>query len=179
MTVSYLTKTQRQVLTLPINATRVKRDPKGNSYVESWDIRSNLNKIFGIARWSEELLSEELVLEEAEQKENRSGKPYTAYTVAYRTAIQLTVCAVDGTPMASYFGSAVGASQNQPNRVDAHDHALKSSASGALKRAAVNLGDRFGLSLYNDGSFEPVVGRTAMDAHMDELEDQNQARPSE
>ena len=42
---------------------------------------------------------------------------------------------------------------------DAHDMALKTAESGALKRAATNLGDQFGLSLYNDGSMLPLVKR--------------------
>jgi hypothetical protein len=37
--------------------------------------------------------------------------------------------------------------------------ALKTAVSGALKRAASNLGDGFGLSLYRGGSMEPLVKR--------------------
>ena len=35
--------------------------------------------------------------------------------------------------------------------------AIKTAESDALKRAASNLGDQFGLSLYNNGSSAPVV----------------------
>jgi hypothetical protein len=37
---------------------------------------------------------------------------------------------------------------------------MKTALSQALKRCAVNLGDQFGLSLYNDGSQAPVVLRS-------------------
>ena len=38
--------------------------------------------------------------------------------------------------------------------------AVKTAESDALKRAAINLGTQFGLSLYNNGSLKDVVGAT-------------------
>jgi hypothetical protein len=38
--------------------------------------------------------------------------------------------------------------------------AIKTAESDALKRAAINLGTQFGLSLYNNGSPKDVVGTT-------------------
>jgi hypothetical protein len=38
--------------------------------------------------------------------------------------------------------------------------AIKTAESDAFKRAAINLGDQFGLSLYNNGSTQPVVKQT-------------------
>jgi hypothetical protein len=38
--------------------------------------------------------------------------------------------------------------------------AIKTAESDALKRAAINLGDQFGLSLYNNGATAPVVIQT-------------------
>ena len=52
---------------------------------------------------------------------------------------------------------ATGSANNLPSRGDAHDFAIKNADSYALKRAAKDLGDQFGLSLYNKGSLEPVV----------------------
>ena len=46
--------------------------------------------------------------------------------------------------------------------------AVKTAESDAFKRAAINLGDQFGLSLYNNGSLKPVVGRTLADGEIDE-----------
>jgi len=59
-----------------------------------------------------------------------------------------------------WHGAAIGDATNQPGLADAHDLALKTADSQALKRAAVNMGDQFGLSLYNNGSFDPVVNRS-------------------
>lgn len=38
--------------------------------------------------------------------------------------------------------------------------AIKTAESDALKRAAINLGTQFGLSLYDNGSMKDVVGKT-------------------
>ena len=45
-------------------------------------------------------------------------------------------------------------------RGEAHDMAIKTAESDALKRAAINLGTQFGLSLYDEGSMKDVVGMT-------------------
>ena len=41
-----------------------------------------------------------------------------------------------------------------------HDNAVKTAASDALKRCAINLGTQFGLSLYDDGRTTDVVKGT-------------------
>jgi hypothetical protein len=41
--------------------------------------------------------------------------------------------------------------------------AIKTAESDALKRAAINLGTQFGLSLYNNGSLQDVVVRTLIE----------------
>jgi hypothetical protein len=66
--------------------------------------------------------------------------------------MRLTVMAPDGTVLATYTEAAVGDSTNQPSHADAHDLALKTAESQALKRCAINLGDQFGLGLYAKGS---------------------------
>jgi hypothetical protein len=38
--------------------------------------------------------------------------------------------------------------------------AIKTAESDALKRAAINLGTQFGLSLYNNGSLRDVIVKT-------------------
>lgn len=65
-----------------------------------------------------------------------------------------------GWSIATYTEAAAGDSQNNPSRADAHDMAIKTAESQAFKRAAVNLGDQFGLSLYKDGSTSAVVRDT-------------------
>lgn len=152
---NYVTAEQHAQLLKGINPVRVSRDGKGFSHVEAYEIRAHLIRIFGFARWSEDVLSQELIFE---TEAGKDGRP--KWTVAYRTIVRLTVCAPDGTTLATYTEGAVGDSQNQPSRADAHDLALKTSASQAFKRCAMNLGDGFGLSLYQRGSLRPLVGRT-------------------
>jgi recombination DNA repair RAD52 pathway protein len=123
------------------------------SYVESYDVRATMNRIFGFTGWSLiEVTPAVCVFEEKTQ--TRAGKD--AYHVAYRAHLALIIHTPDGD--ATYAGSAV-ADSIMPDfkRADAHDMALKSAESGALKRAATNLGDQFGLSLYDDGNLNPVV----------------------
>jgi hypothetical protein len=101
------------------------------------------------------------VYENGEQRNKKNGNgTYTAWTVVYRAQVRLTVKDTSGQPVAVFEDAAAGDSPNQPSLGDAHDMAMKTSLSQALKRCAVNLGDQFGLSLYNDGSRDAVVMRS-------------------
>lgn len=150
MTTSYLTTAQVEKLLAPIHRDRVSQ-AQGFSHVQAYDIRAALTRVFGFARWSAETLAMEPCYERSE-----NGRHWCAY----RAQVRLTVCAPDGTVLASYTDWAVGDSSNQPKQGDCHDMAIKTAESQALKRAATNLGDCFGLSLYNGGSLSRIVGRT-------------------
>lgn len=154
---TYLTPKQIAVLLEPIKEHRVGTDGKGFSHVEAYELRAHLNRIFGFCRWSEEVIEQALVYEEAEQRTSKQGKAYLAHSVCYRSVVRLTVCAPDGAVLATYTEGATGDAQNQPSRADAHDLALKTSASQAFKRCCMNLGDSFGLSLYRKGSTQALV----------------------
>lgn len=43
-----------------------------------------------------------------------------------------------------------------------HDNALKTAASDATKRCAINMGTQFGLSLYDNGSLREVIRQTVI-----------------
>lgn len=150
-----LTPEQTAYLLQGIHPSRVSRDPKGFAHVEAWEIRRTLVRVFGHGGWSTDLQDMTLVKEVEHPAGERSR-----WTVIYRATVVLTVRAADGSELCRYHGTAIGEAVNQPSLPDAHDMALKSADSQALKRAAVNLGDQFGLSLYNDGATEPVVKRT-------------------
>jgi recombination DNA repair RAD52 pathway protein len=94
------------------------------------------------------------------EERSKDNKKYTVHSVCYRAVVSLTVCAPDGTVLATYVDGATGEAKNQPSHGDAHDLAMKTALSQALKRAAVNLGDQYGLSLYAKGSTSALVGRT-------------------
>ncbi|MGW1770666.1 Rad52/Rad22 family DNA repair protein [Streptomyces sp. NPDC002104] len=138
-----LTVEQVKTLLAPINPSRV-QNLRGQSHLEAWDVRRWLNRIFGFAGWSDETL-ELVCVSEREISPNR-------WTVIYRAQVRLAVKAVDGRLLSTWDDAAMGDSRNQPSLGDAHDQAMKTALSQALKRTAHNLGDAFGLSLYNDGS---------------------------
>jgi hypothetical protein len=158
-----LSKAQIAYLLRGLDPMRVGKDGKGFAHVEAWDIRRHLIRVFGFGGHDTDLLESQLIAETSipnYQKKGRDGKPYgqpfEAWTVVYRVAVRLSV-KVDGIELGHWHGIATGDATNQPSRADAHDLALKTADSQALKRAATNLGDQFGLSLYNKGSMDPVV----------------------
>lgn len=147
-----MTKEQYQALLADLSANRVaKRTQAGRSlsYLEAWDVRATLNRIFGFLGWSADVTSSELVFEE----KNEKGQ----WSVGYKVTLKLSI--FDEYSAATYTEAAVGSS-SLPQRGEAHDMAIKTAESDALKRAAMNLGTQFGLSLYNDGSRQDVVGYT-------------------
>jgi len=134
-----------------INPSRVGKDGKGFAHLEAWDVRAHLIRIFGFAKWSQELIDLEPIFETSIEKDGK-----TRWTVAYRATVRLTIYTGD-LEDAVYTEAAVGDSQNNPSRADAHDMAIKTAESQAFKRCAINLGDQFGLSLYNNGGTSSVV----------------------
>ena len=134
-----------------INPSRVGKDGKGFAHLEAWDVRAHLIRIFGFGKWSQELIELEPIFETSIEKDGK-----TRWTVAYRATVRLTIYTGD-LEDAVYTEAAVGDSQNNPSRADAHDMAIKTAESQAFKRCAINLGDQFGLSLYNNGGTSSVV----------------------
>lgn len=163
----YLTSEQVAVLLRPIQPSRVATmsAPGGGgrmSYVEAWDIRAHLNRIFGFGRWSADVVDLHLLYEDQAQSQAQGGSgSRPRWTCAYRATVRLTVNAPDGTVLATYTEAAAGSPMGpMPDRADAHDMAMKTAESQAFKRCAANLGTQFGLSLYDNGSTEDVVRRT-------------------
>lgn len=148
----YINDAQREYLLRPLAQDRVaKRSQAGRSlsYVEVWDIKRTLIRVFGFGGWSWTVTTAELAFEDTVA--GKSGGEN--WNVGYKVIGTLTV------GDAQYAEAAVG-SATLPSRGDAHDMAIKTAESDALKRAAINLGTQFGLSLYNDGALNDVVGRT-------------------
>lgn len=161
-----LTEQQVAFLLSPISEKRV-RHLRGMSHLEAWDVRRQLIRIFGFDGFTVETVALDLVHDHVNpkyRKKNKAGEEYgpehPAWTVVYRAQVRLTVKATDGRPLTVFEDAAAGDAINQPSVGDAHDLAMKTALSQALKRCAVNLGDQFGLSLYNDGSQAPVVLRS-------------------
>jgi hypothetical protein len=73
--------------------------------------------------------------------------------------MRLTIRDEHGKEVCHYEDGSTATAQNQ-TLGDAHDLAMKSAISLAKKRAAINLGDQFGLSLYNKGQMSALVKGT-------------------
>lgn len=160
---------QRDYLLRPLNANRV-RQVQGMNHLEAWDVRRWLNRVFGIGGWSIETLALDLVRENPTK--TSSGRD--AWAVLYRAQVRLTIRDPHGHTLGTFDDAAAG-DAILPGLGDAHDFAMKTALSQSLKRVAVNLGDQFGLSLYNGGGetmvdennfrlIKPVVQAT-MDTH--------------
>lgn len=145
-----LTSKQHEILLQGINPSRIAQRKGGGgrslSYLEAWDVKAHLIRVFGFGGWSWEVRTAELAFEQ-----EHDGKWNVGYKVIGELIINDLKCI--------YTEAAVG-SAVLPQRGEAHDMAVKTAESDALKRAAINLGDQFGLSLYNNGSVQPVVKQT-------------------
>jgi hypothetical protein len=147
-----ITAEQQAVLLKPLNGSRVaKRKQAGQtlSYLEAWDVKAHMNRIFGFTGWSWTVTTAEVAFEGTVP--GKSGGEN--WNVGYKVIGTLEVAG------ARYSEAAVG-SATLPSRGDAHDMAVKTAESDAFKRAAINLGDQFGLGLYNGGQLVPVVKQT-------------------
>ncbi len=159
-----VTPEQHQILLKGINGSRVARRKGGGgmslSYLEAWDVKAHLNRIFGFCNWSSEVVEAKLAFEE--QDGNK-------WSVGYLITLRLEIMNPAGRHLCDYTETAVG-SAKLPQRGEAHDMAVKTAESDALKRCAINLGDQFGLSLYNQGSTAPVVRMTVVTPLSEALE---------
>ncbi|NUR65976.1 MAG: hypothetical protein HOQ47_09455 [Streptomyces sp.] len=149
-----LTEQQAAFLLSPISDKRV-RNLNGLSHLEAWDVRRQLIRVFGFEGFTIETQSLDCVAQIEIKNGDRSR-----WTVVYRAQVRLTVRSTDGRTLTVFEDASAGDAINQPKLGDAHDFAMKTALSQALKRCAVNLGDQFGLSLYNEGSQAPVVLRS-------------------
>lgn len=153
------TSEQINVLLKPINPKRVAHS-QGQSHLEAFDVIAHLNRLFGFGNWDQEII--ELTCVREHSVESKAGdKTRTGWWVTYRAQVRLTIRPVRAwpEPVCRYEDAASGDAQNIPTHGDAHDQAMKTAISQALKRCARLLGDQFGLSLYDGGSTAPLVRR--------------------
>ena len=150
-----LNAAQVEQLLQPIKPHRVLH-ANGQSHVPAYDVAAHLTRVLGFGGWDKEILS--LMLVSEEQGTTSGGKP--AWEVTYACTLRLTIKDERGITVASWDDGACGTSK-QPQKGEAHDMAMKSAISYALKRcAAFGLGDQFGLSLYNKGNTSALIGTT-------------------
>ena len=154
-----LTNEQIEVLLRPIKPGRV-MIANGQSHIPMYDVDAHLTRVFGFGGWDKEILSLNLVSEEPTMtKGYDNSPPKDAWAVTYSCTMRLTIKDPRGEVVSRYDDGSCGSS-TQPQRGEAHDMAMKSAISYALKRCAKDLGDQFGLSLYNRGDVSALVGKT-------------------
>ena len=150
---------QTRQLLAPIREARVLRDGKGHSHVSQQDITAHLIRVFGFGSFDTDIVKVECVFEENAVDKKTGEVKADRWDVCYRALLRLTIRDADGNEVCHYEDGSTATAQNQ-TRGDAHDLAYKSALSLAKKRAAINLGDQFGLSLYNKGQLEALVRGT-------------------
>lgn len=156
-----LTAQQTDALLAPIKPHRVLK-AQGQSHVAAFDVIAHLTRLFGFGGWDKEILDLELVHEriiEYPSKDPDKAPAQRAW-VTYRCTMRLTIRDPEGNVVKVTDDVATGSAQNAKTVADGHDQAIKSAASYALKRCAKDLGDQFGLSLYNKGQTSALVVKT-------------------
>lgn len=151
-----LTRTQIQRLMRGIDANHVDKK-QGLSYMAQHEVRAELTRIFGFGNWDSQVESMELLWES--EAPSADGKK-TMYRACYKAGVRLTIRDYWGNIVCSFVEYHAEANSNLPDRGEAHAMAITSVESYALRRAAIGLGDRLGLGLYNDGKVTPLVRGT-------------------
>ena len=129
-------KEQVEKLNEPILGVNVKEREAGwggkdntLAYVEGYHVIAEANRIFGFGGWSSETIETTCV-----QNEPRA--------VSYIAKVRITV----GDVIREGTGAGHG---NQTNHGNNHESAIKEAETDARKRAFMQFGNQFGLSLYN------------------------------
>ena len=128
------TKEQTEQLNQPIDPKVVAFRKQGNmqlAYLESWYVINEANRIFGFDGWQSETVQLDCVQSDE-------------FCVTYIAKVRVTIGDV--------IREGVGAGHGKGERVnlgDKHESAVKEAESDARKRAFMQFGNQFGLSLYD------------------------------
>lgn len=144
---SHATISDKTLCNLPLNANCVAERNKGNislSYVEGHYIRKLLSFVFE-NRWNYKIIELTSRMPEPIMANN---KDKVTYYVSSTAKIQLDITWEDGSET-RYEDVGHGSGTSYSSIGDAFESAEKEAVTDALKRAAVNLGDSFGLVLYH------------------------------
>tara|TARA_B100000214_G_C23939264_1_gene614863 strand:+ start:671 stop:1306 length:636 start_codon:yes stop_codon:yes gene_type:complete len=124
---------QKKLLNQKINKNNVSFRSGGGgqqlAYVESWHVIQEANRIFGFDGWSSETLETFLVSEDPK-------------CITYVARVRITV--------GDIVREGTGAGHGRMGSIgDKYESAVKEAESDARKRALMQFGDQFGLSLYD------------------------------
>lgn len=150
-----LTVEQYYALASPINPNRVREHYDGSPWLEGADIMRWLTRIFGYCGWGRETLH--TVVHAAVQVPAEDDESRLVWEVTRETTIRLTLHAQDGAVLTTFDGTAV-VTMTRPVLGEAHNDATNTAETNALKRAARNLSDVFGLGLAAGVLLKPYIG---------------------
>jgi len=124
---------QKKLLNQKLDQKNVTFRPGGGgqklAYVESWHVIQEANRIFGFDGWSSETLETFLVSEDPK-------------CITYIARVRITV--------GDIVREGTGAGHGRMGSIgDKYESAVKEAESDARKRALMQFGDQFGLSLYD------------------------------
>ncbi|KAK1738686.1 RAD52 family DNA repair protein [Skeletonema marinoi] len=129
---------------------RVGYGGKKFTYVSGDGVIRNMNAIFGHGGWSSQILNEKLIQSEKDDR----GRWYVGYLATVRVTL------LNG---ASHEDCGSGEGFND-SKIKAHEKAIKSAVTDAMKRAARHFGERLGNALYVKGNGIRTAPRTNRDA---------------
>ena len=144
-----LTDAQLALLMTDLHPSRVSAK-QGMSYVEAYDIKATLIRVFGFGGFSADVIDSKII--KAVEVAQVSNKEKMNWAVTAQATVTLRIHQTGAT----YTETAIAGSK-QPDFTESADMAIKSAESDALKRAAIYLGTQFGLSLYNEGATKEIV----------------------
>ena len=172
-TIRPLTDPQLTQLMRDLHPDRVATRKQGGtslSYLQAWDVKATLIRIFGFGGFSADATDCEIINIEDNvpkytgsygnkvevpieyTKDGRIKFGTANFRVTARVRVQLTIPQLGCT-----YSEYAASSQTGPDLGEVTDFAIKTAESDALKRAAIYLGSQFGLSLYDNGSHRDVI----------------------
>ena len=128
------TKEQTELLNQPIDPKVVAFRQQGSmqlAYLESWYVINEANRIFGFGGWQSETVQLDCVQSDE-------------FCVTYIAKVRVTI----GDVIREGVGAGHGKGKSV-NLGDKHESAVKEAESDARKRALMQFGSQFGLSLYD------------------------------
>jgi hypothetical protein len=146
---------QIEALSAPLNRAHLSSREQGRgsvSYLKSWVVLNEANRIFGFDGWQRQTLSCSCV-SQSERLIGESKRP--GWGVTYIARVRITVSAGAHGPL---IREGTGAGHGFDTDLGlAHESAIKEAETDAMKRALVTFGNPFGLALY-DKSQRQVSG---------------------
>lgn len=166
-----LTVSQLERLHADLHPSRVASRQGGGgrqlSYLEAYDVRATLARIFGYGNFSVEVTETRIVHEAMFKNDNDRD----TWRIGALCTVRLTIHQTGAVYAESAAASQVGADYGE-----VLDFAVKTAESDALKRCATNLGTTFGLSLYQQGATQDIVRVVFSPDQKDIVDDLNKSR---